>query len=40
MREMADETMLASQRIDSGKLRAAGFKFADTDLEAALRGNA
>ncbi|MBK5231209.1 MAG: TIGR01777 family oxidoreductase, partial [Thermoleophilia bacterium] len=38
MREMADETMLASQRIDSGKLRAAGFKFADTDLEAALRG--
>lgn len=37
MRDMADETMLASQRIDSAKLRQTGFEFGDTELEATLR---
>jgi uncharacterized protein (TIGR01777 family) len=39
MREMADEMLLASQRVDSGKLRAAGFEFAYDDLETALKSN-
>lgn len=34
--EMADEMLLASQRIDSSKLRSAGFEFGDTDLGSAL----
>lgn len=39
MREMADEMLLAGQRVDSGRLRAAGYEFEDTDLDAALRAN-
>ncbi|MFY9265425.1 MAG: TIGR01777 family oxidoreductase [Solirubrobacterales bacterium] len=39
MREMADEMLLASQRVDSSKLRDAGFEFTDTDLAAALAAN-
>lgn len=35
--EMADEMLLASQRIDSSKLSDAGFEFSDTELDPALR---
>lgn len=35
--EMADEMLLASQRVDSSKLSAAGFEFADTELDPALK---
>jgi uncharacterized protein (TIGR01777 family) len=35
--EMADEMLLASQRIDSSKLSDAGFEFADTELDPALK---
>ncbi len=34
--EMADEMLLASQKIDSTRLREAGFEFGDTDLSQAL----
>jgi hypothetical protein len=34
--EMADEMLLASQRVDSSHLRDAGFEFDDTELDAAL----
>lgn len=34
--EMADEMMLASQRVDSSKLQDAGFEFGDTELKPAL----
>jgi uncharacterized protein (TIGR01777 family) len=34
--EMADEMMLASQRVDSSKLRDAGFEFEDSELKPAL----
>jgi uncharacterized protein (TIGR01777 family) len=34
--EMADEMLLASQRIDSTKIDAAGFEFLDTELDPAL----
>lgn len=34
--EMADEMLLASQRVDSAKLAGAGFEFSDTELEPAL----
>ncbi|MGK2878175.1 MAG: TIGR01777 family oxidoreductase [Solirubrobacterales bacterium] len=34
--EMADEMLLASQRIDSSKITAAGFDFSDTELDPAL----
>lgn len=34
--EMADEMFLASQRIDSSKIGAAGFEFSDTELDPAL----
>lgn len=36
MRDMADEMLLASQRVDSSKLREAGFEFSYTDLTKAL----
>lgn len=39
MREMAGEMLLASQRIDSARLRDAGFEFEDTDLAASLDAN-
>jgi uncharacterized protein (TIGR01777 family) len=35
--EMAEEMLLASQRIDGSKLEAAGFKYSDADLEPALK---
>jgi uncharacterized protein (TIGR01777 family) len=35
--EMADEMLLASQRVDSSKLGAAGFEFADPALDPALK---
>ena len=35
--EMADEMLLASQRIDSAKLLQAGFEFGDTELRPALQ---
>jgi uncharacterized protein (TIGR01777 family) len=35
--EMADEMLLASQRVDSSKLIATGFKFEDTKLDPALK---
>jgi hypothetical protein len=35
--EMADEMLLASQRIDSTKLSEAGFEFSDTELDPALQ---
>lgn len=35
--EMADEMLLASQRIDSSKLSAAGFEFTDNELDPALK---
>lgn len=35
--EMADEMLLASQRIDSSKLREAGFEFSDSELDPALK---
>lgn len=38
MRDMADEMLLSSQRVDSGKYREAGFAFEDIDLEAVLKG--
>jgi uncharacterized protein (TIGR01777 family) len=34
--EMADEMLLASQRIDSSKISAAGFEFRDSELDPAL----
>ncbi|MGH2958508.1 MAG: epimerase, partial [Solirubrobacterales bacterium] len=34
--EMADEMLLASQRIDSSKISAAGFEFSDSELDPAL----
>lgn len=34
--EMADEMLLASQRIDSAKIGAAGFEFSDAELDPAL----
>jgi uncharacterized protein (TIGR01777 family) len=37
MREMADELLFASQRVDSSKLRATGYKFLDPELEPALQ---
>ena len=33
---MADEMFLASQRIDSSRIRDAGFEFGDTELDPAL----
>ena len=36
-REMADEVFLASQRVESTRLPAAGFGFRDADLDATLR---
>lgn len=39
MREMAGEMLLASQRVDCGRLRRAGFEFEDTDLASALQAN-
>jgi uncharacterized protein (TIGR01777 family) len=36
MREMADEMMLASQRVDSSKLQNAGFEFDDVELQPTL----
>lgn len=39
MREMAGEMLLASQRVDCGRLRDAGFEFEDADLAAALNAN-
>lgn len=38
MRDMADEMLFASQRVDSSKLVAAGYSFADTELGPALDG--
>jgi len=35
--EMADEMLLASQRVDSSKLSGAGFEFSDTELDPALK---
>lgn len=35
-REMADEMLLASQRVDSSRIREAGFEFSDTELDPAL----
>lgn len=35
--EMADEMLLASQRVDSSKLSEAGFEFSDTELDPALK---
>jgi len=35
--EMAEELLLASQRLDAGKLLASGYQFRHPDLEAALR---
>jgi uncharacterized protein (TIGR01777 family) len=35
--EMADEMLLASQRVDSSKLSDAGFEFSDTELDPALK---
>lgn len=35
-REMADEMLLSSQRIDASKLSASGYEFGDTELPAAL----
>jgi uncharacterized protein (TIGR01777 family) len=37
LRDMADEMMLASQRVDTGRLEAAGFRYLDPDLKPALR---
>lgn len=37
MREMADELLFASQRVDSSKLSATGFDFLDPELEPALK---
>lgn len=36
MRDMADEMLLSSQRVDSDRIRKAGFKFEHTDLATAL----
>lgn len=38
MRDMADEMLFASQRVDSSRLVAAGYSFSDPDLGPALRG--
>ncbi|MBI4898001.1 MAG: TIGR01777 family protein [Actinobacteria bacterium] len=37
MREMADELLMASQRVDSSKLRSTGFGFHDPELKPALQ---